>query len=202
MKNLATLIAAVVAGLVLAPQAVSAGPHPAFMTETGPTSPPIGHYEFCEREPASCAAHTANAASLTLTRERWHMLLKVNHAVNTEIMPETDEAAYGMEEYWTYPDHGVGDCEDYALLKRKRLKAEGFPASVLLLTVVRRPNGEGHAVLTVHTDRGDFVLDNMHDRVLLWSETDYTYLKRQSSLDAKRWEKISNGRPALVGSVR
>ena len=138
---------------------------------------------------------------MALTPSRWQTLLDVNYQVNSTIRPETDMQAYGVPEYWTYPTT-VGDCEDYALLKRKLLIEDGFPESDLLLTVVLQPNGDGHAVLTVHTDRGDFILDNMRQKVLLWSDTDYTYLKRQSSLNDAQWDKISDGRPALVGSVR
>lgn len=54
--------------------------------------------------------------------------------------------------------------------------------------MVLQPNGEGHAV-TVRTDHGDFILDNMRNKVMLWSETEYTYLKRQSSDDPGRWVK-------------
>ena len=30
-----------------------------------------------------------------------------------------DIALYGVQEKWTYPDEGKGDCEDIALLKRR-----------------------------------------------------------------------------------
>ncbi len=55
----------------------------------------------------------------------------------------------------------AGDCEDIALLKRRDLIEKGWPVGALLMTVVRQANGEGHAVLTVLTDRGDLVLDNL-----------------------------------------
>ena len=37
------------------------------------------------------------------------------------------------------------------------------------MTIVRDQDGEGHAVLTVKTDRGDFVLDNLTDEILPWN---------------------------------
>ncbi len=49
-------------------------------------------------------------------------------------------------------EDGYGDCEDYALLKRKMLMQAGWPREALLMTVVRDKKGEGHAVLTVKTD--------------------------------------------------
>ena len=95
---------------------------------------------------------------------------------------------YGRPEFWAYPDKiGEGDCEDLALLKRRDLIKKGWPTGALLITVVRQRNGEGHAVLTVLTDRGDLVLDNLNPRVLVWNATDYEYVKRQSEYDSGQW---------------
>jgi predicted transglutaminase-like cysteine proteinase len=68
--------------------------------------------------------------------------------------------------------------------------------------VVRQANGDGHAVLTVRTDRGDFILDNIQRRILLWTKTDYHYLKRQSELNAGRWVSIEDDHSLMVGSIR
>jgi predicted transglutaminase-like cysteine proteinase len=81
------------------------------------------------------------------------------------------------------------------------LMQKGFDASDLLITVVLQPNGEGHAVLTVRTDRGDYILDNMRNKVLPWMDTEYTYLKRQDTVDPSRWVKLQDGRAIAVGSV-
>jgi predicted transglutaminase-like cysteine proteinase len=114
----------------------------------------------------------------------------------------SDFNIYGKEEVWIYPDAGVGDCEDYVLEKRKMLFESGIAISNLLITVVRKPDGEGHAVLTVRTDNGDFVLDNLTDKVRLWSETGYRYMKRQASNHTGHWVSIRGGDATLVGSVR
>ena len=63
-------------------------------------------------------------------------------------------------------------------------------------------NGEGHAVLTVRTDRGDYILDNLINRVRLWSETGYRYLKRQAVDHTGHWVSIPDGDETLVGSVQ
>ena len=89
---------------------------------------------------------------------------------------------------------GEGDCEDLVLLKRRDLIDKGWPTGALLITVVRQPNGDGHAVLTVLTDRGDLVLDNLEPRVLVWSDTDYEYVKRQSEFDSGQWMGIDDAR--------
>ena len=80
--------------------------------------------------------------------------------------------------------------------------ALGIPANTLLMTVVRQPNGEGHAVLTVRTDRGDFILDNLDQRVLAWNDTDYTFLKRQSTANTGTWVSIKAGSDLLVSGIR
>ena len=101
----------------------------------------------------------------------------------------TDLDNFGTEEFWTYPVT-KGDCEDYALLKRKTLQERGFPLSSLLVTVVYDADGGGHAVLTVVTDKGDFILDNQEEDVLRWQDAELTYLKRQSAYNPNVWEKL------------
>ncbi|MBR0555694.1 transglutaminase-like cysteine peptidase [Ciceribacter sp. L1K23] len=174
---------------------------PANMHIVGKANPPIGHYEFCKTYSSECQpSASGDTGPMTLTENAWKTLLQVNYDVNSAIQPLTDQEIYGVEELWTYP-RSVGDCEDFVLLKRKMLIDAGFSASDLLITVVLQPNGEGHAVLTVRTDHGDFILDNMRNKVLLWSDTEYTYLKRQSSTHAGRWVKLQDGRATAVSSV-
>ena len=174
---------------------------PANIPLAGGTNQPIGHYEFCKRNADECGSNGKDSGPLVLTQENWKTILNVNYAANTEYVPMTDMEIYGVEENWTYPQ-GAADCEDYVLVKRKRLIEAGISPSNLLVTVVLQPNGEGHAVLTVRTDRGDFVLDNMRNKVLLWSETEYRFLKRQSSANSGKWVKLQDGRAEAVGSVK
>lgn len=128
-------------------------------------------------------------------------LASVTRLVNGSIKPASDLAVHGTMEFWSYPDSAVGDCEDYVLLKRRMLKQQGISLSNLLITVVKKKNGEGHAVLTVRTEKGDYVLDNLNDEVKLWSETEYRFLKRQSSAYTGRWVAILEDRDVLVGAV-
>lgn len=179
--------------------AVHAEPAP-WMTTGGRTTQPIGHYELCQRSPIECAELTPNDQAYVLTPQRWKMIIDVNNYVDTTVQPRTDMQVYGKPEYWAYPTR-YGDCEDYALLKRRILMKDGIPAGDLLMTVVRQNNGDGHAVLTVHTDRGDFVLDNLDPRVRLWSETAYHFIKRQSETDSGIWVSIEDGSAPLVGSI-
>jgi predicted transglutaminase-like cysteine proteinase len=82
------------------------------------------------------------------------------------------------------------------------LMEAGWPRAALLITVVREKNGNGHAVLTVKTDKGEFILDNQNEEVLLWSDTGYRFVKRQSQTDANAWVALSDPRPATASAAR
>jgi predicted transglutaminase-like cysteine proteinase len=157
-----------------------------YMKAFGDTLPPIGYVNFCQEHRADCRPGPRFADRIQLTPAKFGQIEEVNTAVNTEIAPETDLDLYGKPEYWTYPTT-KGDCEDYVLLKRRILIERGFPESTLLITVVRDENDEGHAVLTVRTDKGDFVLDNKRREVMRWADTPYTFIKRQSERNPLVW---------------
>jgi predicted transglutaminase-like cysteine proteinase len=188
--------AAVMIGCHASP-ALAAAP----MLTGGLTSQPIGHYEFCKVQPAECAIRTRDLGPEKMTGALWKILVNVNEAVNRAIRPMNDFDIYGKDEVWAYPK-GVGDCEDYVLEKRRTLKARGLSLSNLLITVVRKADGEGHAILTVRTDKGDFVLDNLSNVVRGWENTGYRFLKRQASDHTGRWVSIREGQAPLVGSVQ
>lgn len=192
------VLSAVAAFGIFASTAAASGE---FMITGGLTSQPIGHYEFCKRESAECGIRNKSMAPLKLDQQVWNKIVQVNLSVNDRIQPMTDMEIYGQEEYWTYPTT-VGDCEDYVLLKQRELSQAGISLSHMLITVVRKPDGEGHAVLTVRTDRGDFILDNLTDEILNWQATDYTYLKRQSDQNTGQWVSIETPSNLVVGSVR
>jgi predicted transglutaminase-like cysteine proteinase len=156
------------------------------MRTFGPAQPPYGFVSFCERTPRECAQGPQEEQRFSATPERLAQLDLVNRSVNHEIEPITDLDHYGLADYWTIPA-AKGDCEDYVILKRKRLMALGWPASALLITVVRDERGDGHAVLTVRTMQGDFILDNKTDEIKVWHRTHYDYIMRQSYLNPRIW---------------
>jgi predicted transglutaminase-like cysteine proteinase len=133
-----------------------------------------------------------------MSGEAWKQLTFINDWVNQTIKPMTDLNHYGVIEKWTYPDDGYGDCEDYVLLKRRMLMQAGWPREALLITVVRDKNGDGHAVLTVKSDRGEFILDNQVSDIVLWSDTGYRFVKRQSQSDPNVWVSLGDSRPAAT----
>lgn len=164
------------------------------------TSQPIGHYEFCQTHTDECSIKLTSTAAPRVTEFGWNVVRSINSQVNHDIMPMTDEEIFGRDEVWTYPKD-VGDCEDFALLKRKMLIERGFSPADLLITVVRKPDGEGHAVLTLRTADGDYILDNLDSNVKIWSETPYRFLKRQASFNTGRWVTIDNSDEVVVGAV-
>lgn len=156
---------------------------------------PIGWTSFCQEGHADdCNVPALPAQNVLLSQASWDLLVRVNRYVNANIEQVEDSVLYGVQEKWTYPDEGKGDCEDLALLKRRMLIKEGVPRQALLMTVVRDETGAGHAVLTVATDRGDFVLDSKTSRILPWSATGYGFIKRQSQSNPNVWVKL--GEPA------
>ena len=162
---------------------------------TGAVAPaPMGHKQFCRDYPAECSVRSRRGKVTKLTRKRWQELVAINEHVNAIVQPVTDQEYYATEEYWTYPGE-YGDCEDYVLLKRQLLMKRGWPASSLLITVVRQSDGSGHAVLTVRTDKADFVLDNLDYRVHAWSQTPYRFVRRQSDTHSGRWNAVRDTRP-------
>jgi len=159
------------------------------------TRPPIGWVEFCVERPLECKVAPAKPRDATVSGKAWKDLVFINRWVNQTIKPMTDLDHYGVVEKWTYPDDGYGDCEDYVLLKRRMLIEAGWPLEALLITVVRDRKDEGHAVLTVKTDKGEFILDNQRDDILLWSDTGYRFVKRQSQSDPNAWVSLGEPRP-------
>lgn len=201
LMGIRKIVVAFAAIFVSAGAAIPAPSATALSMQTGAiTSQPIGHYEFCQSHRPECEIKTKSTVAPRVTDFGWSVIRQVNLAVNSEVTPMTDMDMYGKDEVWAYPD-GAGDCEDYVLLKRKRLLDKGFSPADLLITVVRKPDGEGHAVLTVRTAQGDFILDNLDNDVKIWSKTPYRFLKRQASFNTGRWVTIENGAEVLVGSV-
>ena len=83
------------------------------------------------------------------------------------------------------------DCVGYVRAKREALTQAGVPAGALSPAVVRTRGGVIHAVLLVRTTEGDYVLDNLSPYIVRWTDTDYTFIKREiatgSTSSAPRW---------------
>ena len=166
----------------------------------GSTLPPAGYVAFCGRGEDECKFSGGADERLSLTNAKWAEINKVNHYVNTKIRPATDMDLYGVADYWTYPID-AGDCEDYVLLKKRYFEQLGYNADELLITVVLDENGDGHAVLTLTTDKGDLVLDNRRQDILRWNESGYIFLKRQSQAQSNQWVSLQKGPAEAVSNL-
>lgn len=171
-----------------------------------PAPVPAGFISFCLRFAGQCDSKPGAATSVLLTDKTWQTLNRVNRTVNAAIWPEDDIVHYGRAEYWTIPTDGYGDCDDYAVTKRKDLIDAGFPAPALRLAVVDTPRDVRHAVLTVSTDKGDYVLDSLRNDILPWNATGYTWIERQDARRPLAWVSLRPAAPtttvASVGAVQ
>ena len=154
----------------------------------GETAIPYGWVDFCTRHSEECTLGKLRPMDVHLTKATWKILNEINLKANNAIEPISNFDHWGTTlDHWDYPVDGKGDCKIYALFKRKLLVERGFPRQALLMTIVRDLSGEGHAVLTVKTDRGDFVLDNLTDDIRPWNATGYQFYKRQAQNDPNVW---------------
>lgn len=175
---------------------------PVFASVGEGTRAPIGWVDFCQEYRGECNTRTSAPRDIVLTAKAWDDLIKVNNWVNDSIKPVTDIEHWGVVERWNFGEDGYGDCEEYVLVKRRMLMQAGWPREALLITVVRDKKGDGHAVLTVKTDRGEFVLDNQEAQILPWTQTGYKFVKRQSQSDQNMWVSLGEPRnaPATVSA--
>ena len=155
------------------------------------TRVPYGWADFCGRRPLECRVDVLDPVDVVMTARVARVLEAVNRQANAAIEPVSNLDHWGtMLDHWDYPVDGRGDCKIYALWKRKLLLDAGFPRQALLMTIVRDLDGNGHTILTVKTDRGDLILDNMVGEIRLWDETGYKFVKRQSQSDPNVWVSI------------
>jgi predicted transglutaminase-like cysteine proteinase len=162
---------------------------------------PYGWVDFCNRYEDECDDTSLSAMDVNLTPATQKILVRVNGWVNSHVKPLSDMQHWGVVDRWDYPTDGSGDCEDYVLYKRRLLMAEGFPRQALLVTVVKDEHGDGHAVLTVKTNQGEYILDNLREPIRAWEQTNYKFVKRQSQENPNIWVDIGGpAMPALVVS--
>jgi predicted transglutaminase-like cysteine proteinase len=157
----------------------------------GPAGPTQEWIDFCQRYPDECRVDLSQPARISLNSQVWAALTQVNERVNSSILAVTDQDHWGVLDRWDYPDDGLGDCEDIQLLKRKLLVEAGLPQRALRMTAVIDEQGQGHAVLMILTDQGDFILDNKRNAVLPWWRTGYIFIKREGT-SGKAWVALED----------
>ena len=111
---------------------------------------PPQYIAFCRNNASDCKA--GGKSTEKYTSDLRMTLEKVNSRVNRAIKPREE-----TNDVWSV-NVSQGDCEDYALTKRRQLIRAGVSPSALRMASVITQQGVGHAVLLVNTDRGQFVL--------------------------------------------
>lgn len=139
-----------------------------------------GYARFCLAKIADCIIPTV-VERVALTEQLLSDLIEVNKLVNGSVkyVQNYDIIHYGHDR-WSFPNNNEGDCEDFALEKRRLLEKRGVPRSALPIAVVKTSRGDWHAVLVIRTDKGDFVLDQRLPGVRPWKNTPYRYQWVQS----------------------
>jgi len=183
--------------LIALPHARAAGaPAASYATLGGTTTVPFGWADFCRHYAGECDGAPLAPLDIDLTPKAVKEIERVNKWVNAHVAALSDQEHWGVLDQWDYPSDGKGDCEDYALLKRRLLLESGFPRQALLMTVVKDARDEGHALLTLRTNAGEFVLDNLNNDMKPWDQTGYRFVKRQSQSDQNLWVQLGDPTPA------
>ncbi len=155
-----------------------------------PSLAPFAHVRFCLEHPRECRTRRASASPVRLDARRLAELQHVNNSVNMRIVAQAKPTSPALGARWAIAP-AAGDCNDYAVTKRRELIARGWPSSALLLAEAQTGWGEHHLVLVARTSQGDYVLDNLAGHVRLWSETGYRWVKRQSTGNPKLWVEVA-----------
>jgi predicted transglutaminase-like cysteine proteinase len=154
---------------------------------------PSGAHANSDNATAATAKSNPDYTRVALDNETLSLLKSVNRHVNRSLIADTDAHVYSVNDYWDAPaltPGARGDCEDFALVKRRLLIQQGIPSTALSLAIVRTRYDEDHAVLVVSTLEGDMVLDNLTDGVKAWQKTGYTWLSRQAPGNGLTWVSL------------
>lgn len=114
---------------------------------------------------------------------------RINSDVNASVTYKTDLEQYSTPDFWVEAGT-LGDCEDYALLKRQVLLKSGFAPKDMHLACCWCETGEYHCVLLCRTDKGWFVLDNRHAWPMRPKTLPYKWDKALDEVDGK-WYALS-----------
>lgn len=152
--------------------------------------PPAGADSLCATYDWACAR---SGKTMLLGEDALSVLQAVNTRANRAIRPVSDMQQYRTAERWSLPTRRGGDCEDYALYKKRELIRLGIPPEQLLIAAVLDRQRRVHAVLVVRTGAQDLVMDNLTNRILPWNRTGYTFLRLQDPNQPSRWVAVYAG---------
>lgn len=153
---------------------------------------PFGAVRFCRENAAHCSVRASRIKAVdgrvVLTPDLMSKIRRTNASVNAAMVATNDTGGKNADRWKV--GGSTGDCEDFALTKRRALIRQGFPTSATLLATARTARGVMHAVLVVRTDRGDFVLDNLSGDVKPWRAVSYRWKTIQSPENPTIWRTL------------
>lgn len=190
VRSLALSLAAclMLVGLA-APQPAQASNAP-FLSTKGRVAPPSGAQSLCKAYHWACATARSGGA---VTAGQMQIVREINTRINRRYREIGDRQQYGVTERWAMPTSRGGDCEDFALAKKRELIRYGIdPQRLLIATALDRRRG-AHAVLIFRSDQGDLVLDNLTNRILNWQKTGYIFMRMQDPNRPSQWVNVLAG---------
>lgn len=177
---------------------LAANPAYAMAEATGQTilpkqsvSAPLGARALCQRYDWACAPSAQGA--VTEAQAMLELADRINQSINRGVREITDQRQYQRQDHWALPTLEGGDCEDFALLKKRELIRAGIAPDRLRIATVLDQAHQAHAVLILRTPRGDYVLDNLTDQIKPWDQTGYAFLRMQDPRVASGWSLILMG---------
>lgn len=186
-----SLVTALVVSLAAPAHAIDARrPDTGLLPVKAVVSAPQGAGNICTTYDWACARSTR---AVVIDKTALDVVRQVNSRINRAVRPVSDLQQYRIAERWALPTKRGGDCEDYALAKKRELIAAGFaPQSLLIATVLDRKGGS-HAVLVLRTGAQDLVLDNLTSTIKPWQKTGYTFLRLQNPENPRQWVSVFAG---------
>lgn len=148
---------------------------------------PTAAKDLCVKYKWACSNSGSKAS---LSQADIEIVRAINRQINRQIREVSDKRQYRKADYWALPAGMRGDCEDIALLKKLTLMQAGIAPERLLIATVLDRNGQGHAVLVLRTGSGDYVLDNLTDKIRNWQSTRYTFLRMQNPSAPRNWVAV------------
>jgi predicted transglutaminase-like cysteine proteinase len=165
--------------------------HPNYVAAVGPFLTPLGFTRFCFSYADQCkVSHPIfRPKRMAATEVMMKDLDAANRSINRAIRPQPDAPGL-LNDIWTIAPR-AGDCDDYAVTKRAELLKKGWSSRSLLLAKVVAPSGEDHLVLVARTRLGDYVLDNLSQRVLPAAQTNLRWIGLQSASNPHIWHRAA-----------
>jgi predicted transglutaminase-like cysteine proteinase len=173
------------AAFVTVAQAITIAPAPTRDIVAGPAA-----------EAPQLRSNRVEPATIAWSGDLRRTVERLNRDVNQKIIGRSDEATYGLVDYWHTPlsaphsGPAYGDCKDYVLEKRRALMAVGVPGGAMSIAIVKTSWNVTHAVLLVSTDQGEMVLDNLNPWIVAWNQLDYRWLTRQTPGAPLDWVRV------------